>query len=67
EKLKLEQQGVEKNPKSGYLSNMKPKSSAVWKGKKRTSDFSVELFMLMQSDTHPTLSGSGFNTHPTLT
>ncbi|RZC88744.1 hypothetical protein C5167_031118 [Papaver somniferum] len=29
EELKLEQQGVEKNPKSGYLSNMKPKSSAV--------------------------------------
>lgn len=43
EELKLEQQGVEKNPKSGYLSNMKPKSSAVRKGKKRTSDFSVEV------------------------
>lgn len=30
----------------------------------QSNDF-LQLFMLMQSDTHPTLSGSGFNTHPT--
>ncbi|KAI3985184.1 hypothetical protein MKX01_015118 [Papaver californicum] len=54
EELKLEQQGTEKNLKSGCSSNMKPESSTdakmdqedtrkyVRKGKKRTSDFSVE-------------------------
>ncbi|KAI3991179.1 hypothetical protein MKX01_022400 [Papaver californicum] len=42
EDLKLKQQGTDKNPKSGRSSHMKPKSSAVGKGKKRKSDFSIE-------------------------
>ncbi|MCL7049213.1 hypothetical protein MKW94_017879 [Papaver nudicaule] len=42
EQLKLEQQDMEKNPRSECLSNMKPKSSTVGKGKKRTADFSIE-------------------------
>ncbi|KAI3921605.1 hypothetical protein MKW92_025459 [Papaver armeniacum] len=42
EELKLEQQDMEKDLRSGCLSNMKSESSVEGKGKKRRSDFSVE-------------------------